>query len=347
MKLKYYIIVGYLVSIVITVLGVFFGVSRMLVDGKEVTYILLITVLAGLVGALISLLLLTRVFRSLGKLKRKMKDLSIRKFDTKSHIQSPLEFRELESSFNQMASELKDTFESLAASEKEKATIVAQLTHDIKTPITSIQATVEGVLDGVIPADEVHHYLKTVGRQTNRLNKLVEELNFLTLETLDGPLQNGQHQTIYLDKMLLEILSEFQLKIEQEKRQIDLFVAPQVAKIKSDYDKLSRILLNLITNAFKYSKEGTTLTIRAMGDDKQIRIAIVDQGMGIKEAELEAIFKRLYRVEASRNMETGGHGLGLYIARQLAHQLGGEITVDSQYGKGSTFTLLLNRSQTK
>lgn len=343
MKLKYYIMIGYLVSMVITVLGVFFGVSRMLINDKEVAYILLITILASLVGAMISLLLLTRVFHSLGKLEGKMKEVSMRKFEMKRQIQTPLEFRELEGSFNQMAAELQASFDSLAESEQEKAVMVAQLTHDIKTPITSIQATIEGILDGMIPADEIHHYLKTVDRQTSRLNKLVEELNFLTLDKTACPTPASCYQMIYLDKLLIDILSEFQLKIEKEDRQIDLSVAPEVAKIFSDYDTLSRILLNLITNAFNYSPKSSRLTVEATGDDACIRIAISDQGMGIKEEELEAIFRRLYRVETSRNMETGGHGLGLYIARQLAHQLGGDITVASQYGQGSTFTLTIER----
>ncbi|MCU9533556.1 sensor histidine kinase [Streptococcus sp. CSL10205-OR2] len=343
MKLKYYIIVGFLVSIFITVLGVFFGASRMLIDNQEVSYVLLMTILASLTGALISLLLLGRIFRSLDQLKDKMKELTLRNFDTESRIQTPLEFKELEASFNQMATELQDSFQSLKMSEKEKAMMVAHLTHDIKTPITSIQATIEGILDGVIPEEEVHDYLKTVNRQTNRLNRLVEEFNILTQETLDPSLQEIKKETIYLDKLLLEILSEFQLKIEKEERQITLSVDPKVAKIQSDYDKLSRILLNIITNAFKYSNEGTKLDIKASGDDDTIRIAISDQGMGIKKEELETIFQRLYRVEASRNMTTGGHGLGLYIARQLAHQLGGEITVASEYGSGSVFTLVLTK----
>ena len=220
--------------------------------------------------------------------------------------------------------------------------MIAQLSHDIKTPITSIQATVEGILDGVIKETEQVHYLTTIGRQTERLNKLVEELNFLTLNTS----QNDQaaitsKDSIFLDQLLIECMSEFQFLLEQEKRDVHLQVIPESARIEGDYAKLSRILVNLLNNAFKYSAPGTKLEVVAKVENDQLSIRVTDEGQGIAPEDLDKIFKRLYRVETSRNMKTGGHGLGLAIAQELAHQLGGEITVASQYGLGSTFTLTL------
>ena len=220
--------------------------------------------------------------------------------------------------------------------------MIAQLSHDTKTPITSIQATVEGILDGVIKETEQVHYLTTIGRQTERLNKLVEELNFLTLNTS----QNDQttitsKDSIFLDQLLIECMSEFQFLLEQEKRDVHLQVIPESARIEGDYAKLSRILVNLLNNAFKYSAPGTKLEVVAKVEKDQLSIRVTDEGQGIAPEDLDKIFKRLYRVETSRNMKTGGHGLGLAIAQELAHQLGGEITVVSQYGLGSTFTLTL------
>ena len=222
--------------------------------------------------------------------------------------------------------------------------MIAQLSHDIKTPITSIQATVEGILDGVIKEGEQAHYLATIGRQTERLNKLVEELNFLTLNTTRNQEKTTGKDSIFLDQLLIECMSEFQFLIEQEERDVHLQVIPESARIEGDYAKLSRILVNLVNNAFKYSAPGTKLEVVAKLEKSQLSISVKDEGQGIAPEDLENIFKRLYRVETSRNMKTGGHGLGLAIARELAHQLGGEITVTSQYGLGSTFTLLLNLS---
>lgn len=340
MRLRTYIVIGYLVSMVITIAGLIVGLNRMLIATKDISYILLIALIASLAGGIVNMILLTSVFSSLRKLKEKMQAISQRQFDHDQLIISPLEFKDLEGAFNQMSLDLEASFESLNESEHEKSMIIAQLSHDIKTPLTSIQATVEGILDGVIPKEEERHYLNTISRQTNRLNQLVEELHVVSLN--DQKQEEKQHrQVIYLEKLLIDILSEFQLTLEQENRSVDIKVAPEVVKINSQYDALSRIILNLVSNALKYSEASTPLTIHAYRQDQSICIDVRDQGQGIKKEDLPLIFKRLYRVEASRNMKTGGHGLGLYIAKQLAHQLGGDIVVESQVGKGSSFTLLL------
>jgi len=108
------------------------------------------------------------------------------------------------------------------------------------------------------------------------------------------------------------------------------------------YNKIQRIIVNLIGNAFKYSPSGTKIEIVAEIKNQELSISIIDEGCGIKEEEIDNIFKRLYRVEASRNMKTGGYGLGLAIAKQLALQINGDILVESEYGKGSKFTLKIN-----
>ena len=256
--------------------------------------------------------------------------------------QGPIEFQELGQAFNDMSHNLQETFESLNESEREKGMMIAQLSHDIKTAITSIQATVEGILDGVIEEEEQIHYLTTISRQTERLNKLVEELDVLTLNAQPQIESDGEAEIVFLDQLLIEAMSEFQLLIEREERDIYIQVSPKSAKIKSHYDKLSRILVNLLNNAFKYSEPGTKIEIVAQLTEQILTISVKDEGRGIAPENLDKIFKRLYRVETSRNMKTGGHGLGLAIARELAHQLGGEITVESQYGLGSTFTFTLN-----
>lgn len=241
-----------------------------------------------------------------------------------------------------MSRNLQDTFQSLDESEREKRMMIAQLSHDIKTPITSIQVTVEGILDGVIKEEERLHYLTTIGRQTERLNKLVDELDVLTLNAQPQDIADEEVEEVFLDRLLIESMSEFQLQIEREERDVYIQVLPESAKIKSHYDKLSRILVNLLNNAFKYSDPGTRIEVLAQLTEQELTISVKDEGQGILPEDLEKIFKRLYRVETSRNMKTGGHGLGLAIAQELAHQLGGEITAESQYGLGSKFTFSLN-----
>ena len=342
MKLKSYILVGYLVSTLLTILVVFWAVQRMLIEKSEVYFLVGMTLIASFIGAAVSIFLLSPVFSSLKHLKKQAQDIAGKDFSTEIETKGPLEFQELGQAFNDMSRNLQDTFQSLDESEQEKRMMIAQLSHDIKTPITSIQVTVEGILDGVIKEEERLHYLTTIGRQTERLNKLVEELDVLTLNAQPQDIADEEVEDVFLDQLLIESMSEFQLQIEQEERDVYIQVKPESAKIKSYYDKLSRILVNLLNNAFKYSEPGTRIEVLAQLTEEELIISVKDEGQGILPEDLEKIFNRLYRVETSRNMKTGGHGLGLAIARELAHQLGGEITAESQYGLGSKFTFRLN-----
>ena len=342
MKLKSYILVGYLVSTLLTILVVFWAVQRMLIEKSEVYFLVGMTLIASFIGAAVSIFLLSPVFSSLKHLKKQAQNIAGKDFSTEIETKGPIEFQELGQAFNDMSRNLQDTFQSLDESEQEKRMMIAQLSHDIKTPITSIQVTVEGILDGVIKEEERLHCLTTIGRQTERLNKLVEELDVLTLNAQPQDIADEEVEDVFLDQLLIESMSEFQLQIEQEERDVYIQVKPESAKIKSHYNKLSRILVNLLNNAFKYSEPGTRIEVLAQLTEEELTISVKDEGQGILPEDLEKIFNRLYRVETSRNMKTGGHGLGLAIARELAHQLGGEITAESQYGIGSTFTFHLN-----
>ena len=342
MKLKSYILVGYLVSTLLTILVVFWAIQRMLIEKSEVYFLVGMTLIASFIGAAVSIFLLSPVFSSLKHLKKQAQNIAGKDFSTEIETKGPIEFQELGQAFNDMSRNLQDTFQSLDESEQEKRMMIAQLSHDIKTPITSIQVTVEGILDGVIKEEERLHYLTTIGRQTERLNKLVEELDVLTLNAQPQDIADEEVEDVFLDQLLIESMSEFQLQIEQEERDVYIQVKPESAKIKSYYDKLSRILVNLLNNAFKYSEPGTRIEVLAQLTEEELIISVKDEGQGILPEDLEKIFNRLYRVETSRNMKTGGHGLGLAIARELAHQLGGEITAESQYGLGSKFTFRLN-----
>ena len=342
MKLKSYILVGYLVSTLLTILVVFWAIQRMLIDKSEVYFLVGMTLIASFIGAAVSIFLLSPVFSSLKHLKKQAQNIAGKDFSTEIETKGPIEFQELGQAFNDMSRNLQDTFQSLDESEQEKRMMIAQLSHDIKTPITSIQVTVEGILDGVIKEEERLHYLTTIGRQTERLNKLVEELDVLTLNAQPQDIADEEVEDVFLDQLLIESMSEFQLQIEQEERDVYIQVKPESAKIKSYYDKLSRILVNLLNNAFKYSEPGTRIEVLAQLTEEELIISVKDEGQGILPEDLEKIFNRLYRVETSRNMKTGGHGLGLAIARELAHQLGGGITAESQYGLGSKFTFCLN-----
>lgn len=333
---------GYIISVFITIMATFWAVNKMVIAQSSGFLIILITLSASFLGIMVNLILMRPTIKSLERLRRQAKDISENNFNMIDDVVAPSEFKELSQDFNLMSAKLKATFKSLKDSETEKDEIIAQLSHDIKTPITSIKATVEGILDGVIAPDEISDYLGTIDRQTDRLNNLVEELNYLSLNQDNQVDQvKAEKEDIFLDQLLLDTMSEFQLTLEREKRKVAIDVTPTGAKVVSDKNRLSRIIYNLINNAIKYSQDGTPIKVVAKIEKENVVINVIDRGQGIDDKELQNIFKRLYRVEGSRNMATGGHGLGLYIAQELAHQLNGEVQVKSEYGIGSTFSLIL------
>ena len=255
-----------------------------------------------------------------------------------SDIHYPLEFKELSDDINHMSLKLKDTFETLHASEYEKNIMIGQLSHDIKTPITSIKSTIEAITDGIIPKEEVGFYLNTMNHQTDRLNSLVEELSYVSNnKEHNGPITNVIE--VYVDQLIIELLSEFQFQLENEHRNVEVNIIPENANIYTEKDKLYRILFNLVNNALKYSDKGTKIRIDTILKRNLFTFKITDHGKGIPPKDIDNIFQRLYRVDESRNSQTGGHGLGLYIAKELVEQLGGRISVKSEENKGSTFSV--------
>lgn len=337
MKLKQYIYIGYGLTVLLMVGSVIWASKQMLIMETEGPFIITMAVVASIIGTFVTTVFLRSVFHSLNRLKEGMVAIASQRF-TPIHLEkAPVEFVEVAETLNEMNVQLEQAFEEIKESEVEKRMMISQLTHDIKTPITSIQQTIEAIVDGVIQPKERTMYLQTIHRQTMRLNQLVEELQDITVaqeQTIPSKIEE-----VLLDKLLLQVLSEFQWQIEKEERTVEVHVTPQNAKCTTVPDKLYRILYNLVSNALKYSPEKTTLTISAMVTDEGLKITVADEGIGIPESEQEAIFKRFHRVEQSRNLQTGGHGLGLAIAKELAEQLGGTLNVNSEEGKGAVFLL--------
>ncbi|WP_283679959.1 HAMP domain-containing sensor histidine kinase [Lentilactobacillus sp. Marseille-Q4993] len=341
MKLRYLVILSYLISIGITITAVIWAVNKMVIDNKSATIIIEITVAASIIGIIVAMLLLHRTFSSLDKFKALSKNIAENKFNPITGVKSPSEFKELANDFNQMTVSLDQTFSKLKDSEREKDMMIAQLSHDIKTPISSIKATIEAIMDGVISPDQYQNYFETIDSQTTRLNQLVEELDYIRSSKFDENHYEIKREPILLDKLIINVLSGFQVQIDRENRDISVNIADNANQVVTDGNKLSRVIFNLVNNAFKYSQPGTAINISSAIQTGNIIIKIADEGIGIPNAEQAKIFNRLYRVEESRNMTTGGHGLGLYIAKDLIERLGGKLSVSSTLGVGSTFKISL------
>ncbi|MGL9817430.1 MULTISPECIES: sensor histidine kinase [Enterococcus] len=342
MKLRNMLILSFLTSSIVVVLIVWFSISKMYLTDYDGYLIIGITILANILGTIIGLFSLRNTFHSLDKLSKQTKVIKENQFTEIQLEHAPKELQTLADDFNEMVAALADSFTALEKSEQDKSNLVAQLGHDIKTPITAIKNQIEAIQDGVISKEEIDQTLDQMAFQVERLSSLTKQLMEITIMEKALPQSPAnQEQKVWLDQFLLKLLSSFDYILRKKQQKLTLQVDPKVKTLMTDEGKLNRILTNLIENASKYSPANTTIYLKIEAVNGQIIFSIKDEGIGIKTIDQQKIFDRLYRVEKSRNPETGGSGLGLYISKSLTEQLKGELKVESDYGNGSIFRLML------
>ncbi|EOH74372.1 sensor histidine kinase [Enterococcus malodoratus] len=342
MKLRNMLILSFLTSSIVVVLIVWFSISKMYLTDYDGYLIIGITILANILGTIIGLFSLRNTFHSLDKLSKQTKVIKENQFTEIQLEHAPKELQTLADDFNEMVAALADSFTALEKSEQDKSNLVAQLGHDIKTPITAIKNQIEAIQDGVISKEEIDQTLDQMAFQVERLSSLTKQLMEITIMEKALPQSPAnQEQKVWLDQFLLKLLSSFDYILRKKQQKLTLQVDPKVKTLMTDEGKLNRILTNLIENASKYSPVNTTIYLKIEAVNGQIIFSIKDEGIGIKTIDQQKIFDRLYRVEKSRNPETGGSGLGLYISKSLTEQLKGELKVESDYGNGSIFRLML------
>jgi two-component system phosphate regulon sensor histidine kinase PhoR len=218
---------------------------------------------------------------------------------------------------------------------------VANVSHELKTPVTSIQGFVEALADGSVqdPA-QVERYLGIIARHALRLNGIIDDL--LTLSRLE---EAGEQRALNfavcpIKPVLEEAIDLSGVRANEKRITIDLACDDGV-EVRINPPLLEQAVINLIDNAIKYSPEGSHIRIEARKDGTKITIAVTDEGCGISPEHLPRIFERFYVVDKSRSRKLGGTGLGLAIVKHIAQTHGGGVTVESTPGKGSTFTLHL------
>jgi two-component system phosphate regulon sensor histidine kinase PhoR len=229
----------------------------------------------------------------------------------------------------------------LAKLENIRKDFVANVSHEIKTPITAIKGFVETLQEGQSQdPEDVRRFLGIIHRHVDRLEAIVEDL--LTLSRIE---KEAETEQITLEKqdvrgILARAIQACENKAEAKKIHLEL-------DCKEDVDGrinpalLEQAVVNLIDNAIKYSEEGKSVTIRAQEREQEILIQVEDRGAGIERNHLDRIFERFYRVDKSRSRKLGGTGLGLAIVKHIMEAHGGRVSVESQLGRGSTFTLYL------
>jgi two-component system, OmpR family, phosphate regulon sensor histidine kinase PhoR len=225
--------------------------------------------------------------------------------------------------------------------EQVRRDFVANVSHELKTPITSIKGYVETLLDGAFRnPDDIERFLKIVAKQANRLNAIIEDL--LKLSRIEQGVERGEivlEQTA-LKGLLAAAISACETQIAVKSIHVSL-LCPDDLVARVNPPLLEQAVVNLIDNATKYGDAGSAIEIAAIQNSSAISIVVRDHGVGIAPEHLPRLFERFYRVDKARSRAEGGTGLGLAIAKHIVLAHGGTISVDSRMGEGSTFTISL------
>ncbi|HEY8153740.1 MAG TPA: ATP-binding protein [Myxococcota bacterium] len=225
--------------------------------------------------------------------------------------------------------------------EKMRREFVANASHELRTPLAAIRGFAETLLASPALSDaDRRAYLEVIDRHARRLSAIVADL--LELSRIEGRETNLELAAIDTARLAETLLRDWGPRLEEKQLSASLTTErPGIAW--ADPQACEQVLSNLLDNAIKYTEPGGSIALRIGGDDRSVRIEVADTGMGIPERDLARIFERFYRVDRARSRSQGGTGLGLAIVKHLVQSLGGEIEVESQLGRGSTFSFTLPR----
>lgn len=223
--------------------------------------------------------------------------------------------------------------------EKIRSEFVANVSHELKTPLTSILGFIETLQDGAAENPEVRRkFLDIIAIETSRLKRLIEDL--LVLSDIENKRTNETQNEIHIQQSVQEIISAIHPIAAARDIRIEVDIDEQLSLIGSE-DRFKQMMLNLIENAIKYSKErGTVYIFTEIPEENKIALTVKDEGIGIATNHIERLFERFYRVDESRSTKAGGTGLGLSIVKHIAHLFDAELKVESQLNKGSSFTVI-------
>jgi two-component system phosphate regulon sensor histidine kinase PhoR len=219
---------------------------------------------------------------------------------------------------------------------------VANVSHELKTPVTSIQGFVEALLEGAMnDPKQAERFLKIIARHSDRLNSIIEDLLTLSRLEEDRERKETSFEVTELKPVLASAIELSSTKVEAKQMKIEL-ICQDSTQAKINAALLEQAMINLIDNAIKYSSSGNTIRIIAEQKNNETTISVQDNGCGIAQEHIPRIFERFYVIDKGRSRKLGGTGLGLAIVKHIAQVHGGYVTVESSLGKGSAFTIHLS-----
>ncbi len=286
-------------------------------------------------------LLLTKKFGIyLEEIADSITEISAGNFDAKIDIKQEDEFSLIALRINKMSDDIKQLIEDNRKNEYTKNELITSVAHDLRTPLTSII----GYLDLVSKNDNLSEegkkrYIQIAYNKSKRLEKLIEDLFAYTKFSFGEVVMDKSE--IDMNKFINQLVDEFYPSFQENNLEYDFSANTSSAFVIADGNLLARAFANLISNAIKYGKDGKSVKIKLEKDSDKIIVSVINYGRVIPNKDLDKVFHRFYRVEASRSSETGGTGLGLAIAKSIIEMHGGTVAVRSDF-EGTVFDVVLN-----
>lgn len=279
-----------------------------------------------------------RIVRPIRNLSKAAKAFAAGHFDVRVQVVGNDEIAELSIAFNNMAA-------SLATLEDTRSSFIANVSHDLRTPMTTIAGFIDGILDGAIPPEKHSYYLQIIATEVRRLSRLVSSL--LDISRIQAGERKFTMGSFDICELARQILISFEQRIDDKKLDVSFEADSDSMYVIADSDAIHQILYNICDNAVKFSREGGAYRIKLWEQDKKIYVSVYNEGQGIPAEDLPHIFDRFYKSDKSRGLDKSGVGLGMYIAKTIIDAHGETITVSSIQGEYCEFVFSLKKDTSR
>ena len=279
-----------------------------------------------------------RITKPLSELTSAAKSIAGGDFKRRVNIDTENEFSELGDTFNNMA----DSIEQL---ENMRSSFIANVSHDLRTPMTTIIGFVEGIMDGTIPEEKRQWYLSIVLDESRRLSRIVTDL--LDLSKLEQGSFNIEPREFDINELMRLSIIKFEKRITEKSISLTVGFETENMRVDADKDAIQRVITNLFDNAIKFTPEGGFIDVNTGVKDGSAYVSIQNSGLGIEKKDLMHIFDRFYKSDKSRSLDKNGAGLGLYIVKSIIQAHGERVWAESEPGEFTRFSFTLARANEK
>ncbi|MHB1135067.1 MAG: sensor histidine kinase [Chloroflexota bacterium] len=330
------VVVGILVALVNVAVTAFL----MFISPHDLALLALLLVFALLLSLTFGFLLAATMTTSLRQLLAGAERMAAGDLSVRVAVPPGDELGDLARAFNTMAAQVEDSFQHRREVEQARKDLVGAVSHDLRTPLASLQVMVEAVNDGVVsdPAT-IERYLHTMQAEITSLSALVNDL--FELSQLDAGVLGLQLEAASIQELISDTLAGLRPQAGQRQLRLDGAAEAALPAVLMDPGKVQRVLYNLVQNAIRHTPADGTVLLSARDVGEAVEVSVVDSGEGIAAADLPHVFERFYRGDPARARAQGGAGLGLAIARGIVEAHGGRIWAESAPGRGSRFTFTL------